>query len=334
MKNDRQESALEEWKKEGEQERKRLFVLLDRLTSGEENAAQEKELISSIRESLALIKKERSALVGYIAQEAIETDELETRLHEYLHVRSNKRRFLKPAPTNAQIDLAENKERHFAQGVSPYKLFWVFFIGCFAGVMVERAWCLIRYGFYEPRVGLIYGPFNLVYGLGAWALTAALYHFRNKSKLWSFLGGALVGSALEYGCSWFQEAVFGSVSWDYSMRPFNLNGRICLQYSVYWGILSVMWIKSLYPRIAAWILKIPNRLGKGLTCVLAVFMVFNTVMTGMTVLRWTQRRGGQPPRNAVEEMIDARYPDERMSAIFTNLTFSDEKPAQEKEIQN
>ena len=47
----------------------------------------------------------------------------------------------------------------------------MFFIGCFAGVIVERLWCFIRTGTIEPRVGLIYGPLNPVYGIGALALS-------------------------------------------------------------------------------------------------------------------------------------------------------------------
>ena len=50
--------------------------------------------------------------------------------------------------------------------------------------------------------------------------------FRNRGAIWSFLGGFLVGSVVEYGCSWIQEALFGSRSWDYSSMPLNLNGRI------------------------------------------------------------------------------------------------------------
>ena len=67
---------------------------------------------------------------------------------------------------------------------------------------------------------------------------------------------------IEYLCSFFQEMLFGSTSWDYSNIPFNLNGRICLLYSVFWGILGILWIKEIYPRMAVWILKIPNKVGK------------------------------------------------------------------------
>ena len=121
-----------------------------------------------------------------------------------------------------------------------------------------------------------------------------------------------------------QEMIFGTTSWDYSNLPFNLNGRICLLYSVFWGILGVMWIKDIYPRMSRWILKIPNKLGKGLTWALLAFMIFNTVMSGLTVLRWTNRREGVPAANGFERYLDRHYPDERMQKIYANMIFPDD----------
>lgn len=301
--------------------REQLYELLDMLETQTLSEEEQKCICEKAQHQIDELKLEREQMVLYMAQESLFVDEAQTRLREIVRVAKGRRSVVHPAPTNAQIDAAETQMHHFAQGKSFYKLFWVFFIGCFAGVMVERLWALIRYGLLEPRVGLIYGPFNLVYGIGAWALTAVLYPFRNRSRGFSFLGGMLIGSAVEYGCSLFQELVFGSVSWDYSSRPFNLNGRICLLYSIYWGVLGVIWIKELYPRMARLILRIPNRIGKPLTVALCVFMVFNTVMTGASVLRWTQRRAGMEAGNWISAYFDMHYPDTRMEKIFSNLEF-------------
>ena len=322
------ELTAEDWKAHSESAQQAIFDKLDRLEAGTLPAQESEALCEQVRQEIRLLKREQNRMLGCMAEAATGIDEMETRLKEYVRVTRRRFHLLPPAPTNAQIDLAEKNTRHFAQGRSFYKLFWVFFIGCFLGVLVERIWCLVRYGHYEPRVGLIYGPFNLVYGIGAGALTMALYPFRNRSKIFSFLGGALVGSVVEYACSWFQEMVFGSASWDYSNQPFNLNGRICLLYSVYWGVLGVAWIKDLYPRMAKAILHIPNRVGRPLTALLAAFMLVNTLMTGLTVMRWMERRQGQPPSNAVEAYFDAHYPDARMEGIFSNLVFNDERPGQ------
>ena len=302
--------------------------------------AQKAAFYAEIRDELVLLRKRRDLMAKKLQAFNELIDEVETRLKEteqYDRRKKKKVRILPPAPTNAQIDYREKQEAHFAQGMTFYKLFWVFFIGCFAGVVLETIYCLIQRGHYESRVGLIYGPFNLVYGIGALCLSGALYQFRNRGRVFSFVGGFVVGSVVEYACSWFQEVCFGSTSWDYSNMPYNLNGRICLLYSIFWGILGIFWIKDIYPRMAKWILKIPNKVGKPLTWVLLVFMVFNSVMTLFTSLRWTARREGIEPRNAFEAYLDEHYPDERMQKIFANAEFTEDREARmqdERESQN
>ncbi len=301
---------------------------------------QKAAFYAEIRDELVLLRKRRDLMAKKLQAFNELIDEVETRLKEteqYDRRKKKKVRILPPAPTNAQIDYREKQEAHFAQGMTFYKLFWVFFIGCFAGVVLETIYCLIQRGHYESRVGLIYGPFNLVYGIGALCLSGALYQFRNRGRVFSFVGGFVVGSVVEYACSWFQEVCFGSTSWDYSNMPYNLNGRICLLYSIFWGILGIFWIKDIYPRMAKWILKIPNKVGKPLTWVLLVFMVFNSVMTLFTSLRWTARREGVEPRNAFEAYLDEHYPDERMQKIFANAEFTEDREARmqdEQESQN
>ena len=302
--------------------------------------AQKAAFYAEIHDELVLMRKRRDLMAKKLQAFNELIDEVETRLKEteqYDRRKKKKVRILPPAPTNAQIDYREKQEAHFAQGMTFYKLFWVFFIGCFAGVVLETIYCLIQRGHYESRVGLIYGPFNLVYGIGALCLSGALYQFRNRGRVFSFVGGFVVGSVVEYACSWFQEVCFGSTSWDYSNMPYNLNGRICLLYSIFWGILGIFWIKDIYPRMAKWILKIPNKVGKPLTWVLLVFMVFNSVMTLFTSLRWTARREGIEPRNAFEAYLDEHYPDERMQKIFANAEFTEDREARmqdEQESQN
>lgn len=247
-------------------------------------------------------------------------DELDARWHDQR--RSGRKRKVLPAPpANGAIDLTEEKGEHFARGLNIYKLLWIFFIGSFAGVVVETLWCLARHGYLESRAGLVYGPFNLLYGAGAAALTLCLYRYRNRGNWLSFLGGMVVGSVVEYVCSWGQEVLFGSRSWDYSNVPFNLNGRICLLYSFFWGILGVLWIKDIYPRMVKWILKIPNKAGKILTWALAAFFVVNAVVSLIAVYRWSQRLDGVAAANGFWQFIDSRFPNARMERIYANMKF-------------
>ena len=78
---------------------------------------------------------------------------------------------LAPETANSEPpDTGERRERSFAHGLNFYKLFWVFLIGCFLGVIIELIWCAVLYQKFESRAGLIYGPFNPVYGFGALVL--------------------------------------------------------------------------------------------------------------------------------------------------------------------
>ena len=272
-----------------------------------------------VRQEIQAMKKASSNLRRAYLGTAALADELEVRLGQ---AGSKRRRRRTAAPANSVIDMEEEKTRHFAQGINFYKLALVCVIGSFAGVIVEMLWCLVWNGYLESRRGLVYGPFNLLYGIGALVLTLLLYKYRNRSWQLSFLGGMVVGSAVEYVCSWAQEMTFGSRSWDYSNMPFNLNGRICLQYAVFWGILGVFWIKDLYPRMAKLILRLPNRAGKILTWAMVAFLIVNSIVTLTAVFRWSERLAGEEPSNAVEELIDRRFPDERMERIFANMEFS------------
>lgn len=298
-----------------EQSDEALHDLYTQMTDAQEPetyvAQVQARLRSYRRASINVMRANQKILSGY--------DELAARWNDL--ARQRKKKLIPRAPANSVIDLEEIRTGHFAAGMNLYKLLLVCFIGCFAGVIVELLWCHLRFGYFESRSGLVYGPFNMLYGAGAVAMTIVLYQFRNRGKWLSFLGGMLVGSVLEYLCSWGQEMLFGSVSWDYSMMPYNLNGRICLLYSIFWGFLSVFWVKTLYPIMAKWILKIPNKIGKPLTWALTAFFAFNCVVTLIAVFRWSQRVHMIPASNAFWAFIDTRFPNARMEHIFANMVF-------------
>ena len=278
------------------------------------------ELAHTVHTAAGCLKRTSANLKRALQETREAEDELSARFTD-LRVSKVRKWYLPNPPANAEIDLEEQSTHHFAQGSNLYKLLLVCFVGSFAGVVSELIWCLIKNGYLESRSGLVYGPFNLLYGAGAVILTMALYKYRNRGKWLSFLGGFVVGSALEYVCSWGQELLLGTRSWDYTGVPFNLNGRICLLYSLFWGVLGVWWIKDLYPRMSKWILKLPNKAGKAITLAFTVFFAVNIAVTCVSVYRWTDRVAGNPADSGFWEFVDERFPNERMEKIFANMVF-------------
>ena len=300
----------------------RLSLYYEALAQEETLSDREREkLVKDINREIERINKMADRYREAHKKLVEASDELSTRLRDT--EKSTKRHFgIKNAPANGTIDFRENQIDHFARGINFYKLFNIFFSGSFVGVLIELLWCYLRNGYFESRSGLVYGPFNLVYGIGALVLTMALYRYRNRSWTFSFIGGFVTGSVIEYFCSFFQELLFGSTSWDYSNIPFNLNGRICLLYSVFWGVLGIFWIKKIYPRIAGWILRIPDRVGKTVVWILLAFMVVNSAVSGAAVYRWAERTAGKEASGSLERVLDERFPDERMERIYANLEFT------------
>jgi len=296
--------------------------LYERLAQEAESEEPSENLDQEVQREIESLKRTSANLRQAYQKTADMEDELSARFRD-MRTSRDRKWYLPNPPANAAIDLEEKKTGHFAQGINLYKLLLVCFVGSFAGVVVELMWCLLTRGYLESRSGLVYGPFNLLYGAGALALTVALYRYRNRGRWLSFLGGFVVGSAVEYVCSWGQEMLIGSRSWDYSGMAFNINGRICLLYSIFWGILGMLWIKDVYPRMAKWILKIPNRPGKVLTWCATAFLVVNAAVTCVAVGRWSQRVQDVPAPNGFWEFVDERFPDERMDRIFANMSFDD-----------
>ena len=214
----------------------------------------------------------------------------------------------------------ESKEdKPFAYGFCFTKLFYLFVIGSFIGTILETIWAFCVDGHFEMRVGMVYGPFIPVYGGGACFLTAALYKLYKLNDTLVFVISAFVGAGFEYFCSWLQEQMFGTVSWDYSDTPFNLDGRTNLMYALIWGFLGLVWVRYLYPWTAKLIEKIPKRAGAIITTFLIVFMAFNGFMSVTATARWTQRTDGVPASNSFEEYLDEKFDNEKMEFLFPGM---------------
>lgn len=210
-------------------------------------------------------------------------------------------------------------DKPFAYGFCFTKLFYLFVIGSFIGTILETIWAFCVDGHFEMRVGMVYGPFIPVYGGGACFLTAALYKLYKLNDTLVFVISAFVGAGFEYFCSWLQEQMFGTVSWDYSDTPFNLDGRTNLMYALIWGFLGLVWVRYLYPWTAMLIEKIPKRAGAIITTFLIVFMAFNGFMSVTATARWTQRTEGVPASNSFEEYLDEKFDNEKMEFLFPGM---------------
>ena len=130
------------------------------------------------------------------------------------------------------------KKKFTILGMSIWRVLAYFIIYSILGYLIETLFGLVTKGVIESRQSFLYGPFCAIYGLGAVIMIGLLQYF-NKNNFSLFFGGFLIGSVVEYLVSLFGEMMLHVKWWDYSNMPLNINGRICVYFSIFWGILAI-----------------------------------------------------------------------------------------------
>lgn len=220
---------------------------------------------------------------------------------------------------NDEVGFGKTKDRVFAKGLCFDKLVWIFFVSALLGDWVETVFVWLTAGEFMSRSSLLYGTFSIVWGLGGALATALLYPVKDKNPLIIFAGGFVLGGVYEYSCSVFTEYVFGTVFWDYSHLPYNINGRVNLLFCVYWGVAAIAWVKLIYPAASFLLEKIPPVAGKIMTWIIVVFMVLNMAVSGAAISRYVSRKSGVEASTPIEHLCDSIYSDKFIERIYPNM---------------
>lgn len=171
--------------------------------------------------------------------------------------------------------------------ISFYELCWFYFIYSFIGWCGEVCAAAIQRRKFVNR-GFMSGPLCPVYGTGAAAFAVFLPELRGN-LFFLFLGGAILASFIEFATGALMEKVFHKKWWDYSKIRFNLEGYICLRYSVLWGILAVLLIYFFNPLLLSVITILPKSFGMIFLWVLGVLLLLDAVGTTLAI-RGMQKR--------------------------------------------
>ena len=151
--------------------------------------------------------------------------------------------------------------------------FLLFVIYSFIGWVFE----IIIFAVMEQKLvnrGLYIGPYCPIYGFGFLLIELLLRKYKEKPVL-LFVMAIIICSILEYVTSVLLEIVFGIQLWDYSQNFMNLNGRICVQGALTFGVLAVVIIYKVNPKLVALLEKIPEISLKYLSIVIAVLMLLD-----------------------------------------------------------
>lgn len=230
------------------------------------------------------------------------------------------------------IKTEEKKKSVTIFGIKIWRILAYFILYSIVGFIIETAFGLITKGVLESRQSFLYGPFCAIYGVGAVIMIVGLQSFK-KNRYTLFAGGFLIGSIVEYFISLIGEFVFHIKWWDYSDMAFNINGRVCIAFSFFWGILAIYLMSHFNPIMDRWIDKIEEKLPKGawkaflITGILLLFIDF--LVTSFALKMFFTRLVGNYQlelQNSEEYFFECAqlYQDQGIRD-FTLKYFSDEK---------
>lgn len=162
-------------------------------------------------------------------------------------------------------------------GFSLYHILAYFLIYSCIGWCLEVIYAAATTGQLVNR-GFLNGPVCPIYGFGMIIVLFALTPLQH-SILLLYIGGVILPSALELVGGWALYKLYHTRWWDYSDYPFNIGGYICLEFSLLWGVGTLIVMKLVHPIIADAVAFIPPLVGLILMFLLYVLYAADTIAT-------------------------------------------------------
>ncbi len=193
----------------------------------------------------------------------------------------------------------------------PAAYFLGFIFYSFLGWIWETTYCSVKAKHFINR-GFLNGPIIPIYGFGALLVMLAVNAFGSLAIptpavpiniiniLVVFFGGMLLATILEYTVAVILELFFHIKLWDDSKNKFNFQGRICLKCSLFFGLLSVLFIMIIEPLTTHTTTQIPELVINIAAGIIGVILAIDIIITVSSLMKLNERL------RAAEEVINAR----------------------------
>ena len=187
--------------------------------------------------------------------------------------------------------------------------------------------------------GFLIGPYCPIYGAGCCLLTAFLSKYVDDIPIMFFMSMIICGS-LEYFTSYIMEKIFKARWWDYHNRKFNINGRICLETLVPFGIAGVIFIKY----VNSFFLQLLNFVAvKWVLLTLSIIFVIDFIFSLRTILKFRKETKNvereikddtEEISLKVKELVATKYTELKEKAAIKALEFEVETNKTIENIKN
>ena len=178
------------------------------------------------------------------------------------------------------------------------------------------------------NIGFMLGPYCPIYGFSSIIMILYLSRYR-KSFITVFLQAVVVCSIMEYLVSYIMEKLFKARWWDYSNRKFNINGRVCLENSIWFGLLGALLIYIINPFLSNIISMISDNtliiIGSILLVIFIVDLIISlnvTIKIKNTITKLIKKDSTEDFNHKIKEIINSKLLNRRLFKAFPKIKFS------------
>lgn len=199
-----------------------------------------------------------------------------------------------------------------------------FFIYSFLGWICETIYCSVGGKKFINR-GFLNGPICPIYGFGALFVILFLRPY-SDNMIVLFICSIIVTSTLEYIASALLEKMFNAKWWDYSNKILNLNGRICVKNSLIFGVMGVILINNIHPKIKDVINIIPTKIMYCIAIVLVLWLITEISTTINSIKKLDKKLEGLDKVDSELKSINVcleKYNSEEIKRIISELNIND-----------
>ena len=165
----------------------------------------------------------------------------------------------------------------------------------FFGWGIEKLFAACTRSRHRLRRCFVFLPLCPVYGLAM--LAVLLLGAETLPRAWEqFLLGVLAATVVEYAVHWGYERLLGVRFWDYSSTKCDVNGRVCLPFSLCWGVLATLAVRYVQPLLARFAAALP-----GEAAALALFCITLDGIFTVRVLLLTHDIDALTPRTLLRQ---------------------------------
>ena len=144
-----------------------------------------------------------------------------------------------------------------------------------------------------------------------------------------FLLAVVVCSIIEYLVSYLMEKLFNARWWDYSNRKFNIDGRVCLENSIWFGLLGTLLIYVVNPFLYNLISKMSDNVllivGSFLLIIFVIDLIISLNVTfkiKSNITKLIKKDSTEEFNHKIKELIDSKLLNRRLFKAFPKLKFN------------